>query len=98
MTPEPQSFEILLVPEHIENLRGGSAADRALRVAVVEATGETGASGYPHYRGQGVEADIDPRTRAIEALLVDGAELDLGLTAMVAPEGGKGSAKAPGRR
>ncbi|MFD7256457.1 hypothetical protein [Streptomyces sp. NPDC059874] len=94
MTPEPQSFEILLVPEHIENLRGGSAADRALRVAVVEATGETGASGYPHYRGQGVEADIDPRTRSIEALLVDGAELDLGMSAMIAPETGTGSGGA----
>lgn len=86
MTPEPQSFEILLVPEHIENLRGGRPADRALRSAVVEATGETGASGYPRYRGQGMEADIDPSTRAIEALLVDGAELDIGLTAMLAPE------------
>ncbi|WP_030712219.1 hypothetical protein, partial [Streptomyces sp. NRRL F-2580] len=90
MTTEPQSFRILLVPEHIENLRGGSAADRALRAATVEATGETGASGYPHYRGEGMEADIDPRTRSIEALLVDGAELDLGLTAMIAPERGGG--------
>ncbi|MFE6838143.1 hypothetical protein ACFVFI_25340 [Streptomyces sp. NPDC057705] len=94
MTNEPQSFQILLVPEHIENLRGASAADRALRAATVEATGETGSSGYPHYRGEGMEADIDPRTRSIEALLVDGAELDLGLTAMIAPERrGSGSSK-----
>ncbi|MEU6213927.1 hypothetical protein ACIPRL_28385 [Streptomyces sp. NPDC090085] len=92
MTTEPQRFEILLVPEHIENLRGASPADRALRAAVVEATGETGASGYPRYRGQGIEADIDPETRTVEALLVDGAELDYGLRAMVAPERG------PGRR
>ncbi|MFG2987818.1 hypothetical protein ACGFZK_00585 [Streptomyces sp. NPDC048257] len=91
MTTEPQSFEILLVPEHIENLRGESAADRALRSAVVEATGETGASGYPRYRGQGVEADIDPSTRAVEALLVDGAELDYGLIAMIAPDRGPGN-------
>ncbi|MFG2484717.1 MULTISPECIES: hypothetical protein [Streptomyces] len=90
MSTEPQSFEILLVPEHIENLRGESAADRALRVAMVEATGETGASGYPRYRGQGVEADIDPSTRTVEALLVDGAELDYGLVAMIAPERGPG--------
>ncbi|MGW7334127.1 hypothetical protein ACWGIU_37120 [Streptomyces sp. NPDC054840] len=90
MSTEPQSFEILLVPEHIENLRGESAADRALRAATVEATGETGASGYPRYRGQGVEADIDPSTRTIEALLVDGAELDYGLVAMIAPERGHG--------
>ncbi|MFJ1567315.1 hypothetical protein [Streptomyces erythrochromogenes] len=86
MTTEPQSFEILVVPEHIENLRGASPADRALRSAVVEATGEQGASGYPRYRGGGVEADIDPATRTIEALLIDGAELDYGLIAMVAPE------------
>ncbi|MFB6691373.1 hypothetical protein ACFCX3_12645 [Streptomyces virginiae] len=86
MTTEPQSFEILVVPEHIENLRGASPADRALRSAVVEATGEQGASGYPRYRGQGMEADIDPGTRTIEALLVDGAELDYGLIAMIAPE------------
>ncbi|MEV7169575.1 hypothetical protein ACN6AT_02015 [Streptomyces sp. JL4002] len=90
MTTEPQRFEILLVPEHIENLRGASPADRALRAAVVEATGETGASGYPRYRGQGIEADIDPETRTVEALLVDGAELDYGLRAMVAPERGPG--------
>lgn len=52
MSTEPQSFDILLVPEHIENLRGESAADRALRVATVEATGETGASGYPATAGR----------------------------------------------
>ncbi|MFD6971553.1 hypothetical protein [Streptomyces sp. NPDC059979] len=91
MTTEPQSFEILLVPEHIENLRGASAADKALRSAVVEATGERGASGYPRYRGEGVEADIDPATRTVEALLVDGSELDYGLIAMIAPEGGRGA-------
>ncbi|GAA2650196.1 MULTISPECIES: hypothetical protein [Streptomyces] len=88
MSTEPQSFEILLVPEHIENLRGEPAAARALRSATVEATGETGASGYPHYRGQGVEADIDPSTRTVEALLVDGAELGYGLVAMIAPDRG----------
>ncbi|MFI8344741.1 hypothetical protein ACIF8W_32395 [Streptomyces sp. NPDC085639] len=90
MSTEPQSFEILLVPDHIQNLRGESAADRALRSAVVEATGEQGATGYPRYRGQGVEADIDPSTRTVEALLVDGAELDYGLIAMIAPERGRG--------
>ncbi|MEU6311058.1 hypothetical protein [Streptomyces sp. NPDC047014] len=89
MTTEPQSFEILLVPEHIENLRGADPADRALRAATVEATGERGVSGYPHYRGQGVEADIDPETRTVEALLVDGAELDYGLVAMIAPDRGQ---------
>ncbi|APU44887.1 hypothetical protein ACFCYM_11720 [Streptomyces sp. NPDC056254] len=90
MTSEPQTFQILVVPEHIVNLRGASPADRALRSAVVEATGEQGASGYPRYRGEGMEADIDPDTRTVEALLVDGAELDYGLIAMIAPEEERG--------
>ncbi|MFB8036146.1 hypothetical protein ACFC5Z_25010, partial [Streptomyces sp. NPDC056004] len=50
----------------------------AVRSAVVSATGETGASGYPRYSGEGVVADIDPETHAVEALLVDGAELSFG--------------------
>ncbi|BDM69774.1 hypothetical protein HEK616_32610 [Streptomyces nigrescens] len=54
-----------------------------MRSAVVEATGEMGASGYPRYAGHGIVADIDPSTRTIEAMLVDGAELDYGLTALV---------------
>lgn len=54
-----------------------------MRSAVVEATGETGASGYPRYAGHGIVADIDPSTRTVEAMLVDGAELDYGLTALV---------------
>lgn len=37
-----------------------------------------------------MEADIDPSTRTVEALLVDGAELDYGLVAMIAPERGRG--------
>ncbi|MFC9757833.1 hypothetical protein [Streptomyces sp. NPDC056921] len=55
----------------------------AIRSAVVSATGETGASGYPRYSGEGVVADIDPETHAVEALLVDGAELSYGLSARV---------------
>lgn len=55
----------------------------AVRSAVVSATGETGASGYPRYSGEGVVADIDPATHAVEALLVDGAELAFGLSARV---------------
>ncbi len=85
MTTEPQRFKILLVPEHVEDEGGASVEDSAVRSAVVEATGETGASGYPRYAGNGIVADIDPRTRTVEAVLVDGAELDYGLTARVAP-------------
>ncbi|MFI9628934.1 hypothetical protein [Streptomyces sp. NPDC052042] len=65
-----------------------------LRSAVVAATGETGASGYPRYAGEGVVADIDPATRTVEALLVDGAELDYGLSVRVKEK----SADAPGSR
>ncbi|MCZ1006546.1 hypothetical protein [Streptomyces lydicus] len=84
MTTEPQRFTILLVPEHVEDRGGASVEDSAVRSAVVEATGESGASGYPRYVGHGIVADIDPRTRTVEAVLVDGAELDYGLTAIVA--------------
>lgn len=52
----------------------------AIRSAVVTATGETGESGYPRYAGDGMVADIDPATHTVEALLVDGAELDYGLS------------------
>ncbi|QGV77378.1 hypothetical protein [Streptomyces ficellus] len=83
MSTHPQRFEILVVPEHVEGRDAAHLAAAAIRSAVVEATGETGASGYPRYAGQGVEADIDPETRTVEAVLVDGAELDYGLTARV---------------
>ncbi|MEO3973810.1 hypothetical protein [Streptomyces sp. CAU 1734] len=79
----PRRFEILLVPEHVAGREGAAPAAEAIRSAVVEATGETGASGYPRYAGHGLVADIDPVTRTVEALLVDGAELDYGLSARV---------------
>jgi hypothetical protein len=84
MTTEPQRFTILLVPEHIEDADGAFAEDSAVRSAVVEATGEMGETGYPRYAGDGIVADIDPRTRTVEAVLIDGAELDYGLNATVA--------------
>ncbi|MCX4571986.1 hypothetical protein OHB41_02045 [Streptomyces sp. NBC_01571] len=84
MTTEPQRFHVLVVPEHVENGGGASVEESAVRSAVVEATGETGASGYPRYAGDGIVADIDPRTRTVEAVLVDGAELDYGLNVRVA--------------
>lgn len=84
MTTELQRFTILLVPEHVEGADGASAQDSAVRAAVVEATGEMGETGYPRYAGEGIVADIDPRTRTVEAVLVDGAELDYGLNAIVA--------------
>lgn len=55
----------------------------AIRSAIVAATGETGESGYPRYAGDGMVADIDPVTRTVEALLIDGSELDYGLSVRV---------------
>lgn len=86
MTTAPKQFEILLVPEHIQGGGEGPSAADAVRAAVVEATGETGATGYPRYHGDGMEADIDPVTGSVEALLVDGFELDYGLKAVTAPQ------------
>ncbi|MFI5762266.1 MULTISPECIES: hypothetical protein [unclassified Streptomyces] len=81
MSTEPQTFEILLVPEHVVD----GSADDAVRSAVVAATGQNGASGYPRYSGDGMVADIDPATRTVEALLVDGSELDYGLKPVLYP-------------
>ncbi|MFJ9210176.1 hypothetical protein CU044_5470 [Streptomyces sp. L-9-10] len=83
MTTVPARFEILLVAEHTEGDEGPPSSANALRSALVEATGETGASGYPRYAGNGMEADIDPETRTVEALLIDGYEVDYGLSVRV---------------
>lgn len=80
----PQSYEILLFPEPEESGTGAPAPGTAIRSAVVAATGDTGTSGYPRYAGDGMEADVDPASHTVEALLVDGAELDYGLTVRIA--------------
>ncbi|AVH94238.1 hypothetical protein C5L38_03470 [Streptomyces sp. WAC00288] len=85
MSTVPKRFEVLLVPEHVEDRHGASVADSAVRSAVVEATGHHGESGYPIYEGHGIRADIDPETGTVEALLVDGRELDYALTPLVRP-------------
>ncbi|MEV6745530.1 hypothetical protein AB0N21_14150 [Streptomyces sp. NPDC051080] len=85
----PQSYEILLVPSFAEDANADDAEHDAvepggaIRAAVVSATGETGASGYPRYSGEGIVADIDTETHTVEALLVDGAELSYGLSARI---------------
>ncbi|WP_330172477.1 hypothetical protein OG875_02065 [Streptomyces sp. NBC_01498] len=81
--PYPRLFEILLVPEHADDHTGPPDASTALRSAVVEVTGEIGESGYPRYAGSGMVADIDPETRTVEGLLIDGYEVDYGLSARV---------------
>ncbi|WP_244318494.1 hypothetical protein [Streptomyces brevispora] len=97
----PQSYEILLVPEFTETGNSGTGGPgQAIRSAVVEATGETGESGYPRYSGDGMVADIDPATHTVEALLVDGSEIDYGLSARIAerrgPESGPGNGPESG--
>lgn len=57
-----------------------------LRRTTVRATGEEGVSGYPRYAGEGVAADIDPRTRTVEAVTVDGGELPYDYVALVADD------------
>ncbi|MER7467405.1 hypothetical protein [Streptomyces sp. NPDC097981] len=85
--PDPASapgrFTVVLRPGLTEP---GQASPRrgVLRTALVEATGDVGASGYPRYEGEGVQADIDPETRTVEAVTVDGAELPYGWVAQVA--------------
>ncbi|MEU2434309.1 MULTISPECIES: hypothetical protein [unclassified Streptomyces] len=83
MSTVPRRFVILLVPQHVVDRSGAAVEDSAVRSAVVEYTGMNGASGYPRYAGHGIVADVDPATRTVEALLVDGSELDYGLTALV---------------
>lgn len=80
----PQSYEILLFPEPQGSAVRAPDPDTAIRSAVVDATGDTGESGYPRYEGEGMAADINPATHTVEALLVDGSELDYGLTARIA--------------
>ncbi|MBW5250765.1 hypothetical protein JGS39_17505 [Streptomyces sp. P01-B04] len=62
---------------------GSTRPGAAIRSAVVTATGETGESGYPRYAGEGMVADIDPATHTVQALLIDGSELDYGLSVRV---------------
>jgi hypothetical protein len=94
----PQSYEILLVPEfkEPESGTGTPAPGTAIRSGVVAATGQTGASGYPRYAGDGLEADIDPATHTVEALLVDGAELDYALSVRIAGTTGPETETEPG--
>ncbi|MYV98260.1 hypothetical protein GT354_08195 [Streptomyces sp. SID3343] len=75
-------FEIEIFPFNDQDV-AVEARGPAVRSAVVHLTGETGASGYPRYAGDGVTADIDPHSHAIEALTIDGAELENGWTARV---------------
>ncbi|MET9882135.1 hypothetical protein ABZZ20_03075 [Streptomyces sp. NPDC006430] len=78
----PDRYTVVLRPGPFDH--GGGDRRGVVRTALVEATGGFGASGYPRYEGEGVQADIDPRTRAVEAVTVDGAELPYGWVAQLA--------------
>ena len=78
-------YDILLQPQTAD-VEGHPDHGPVVRVITVRATGSHGGSGYPRYAGEGVEADIDPRTRTVEAITVDGEELPYGWVASVADE------------
>ncbi|WP_255947459.1 hypothetical protein [Streptomyces odontomachi] len=80
MTVTPRRYTVALKPR-VADAQGHTDHGDSLRTAVVEATGELGASGYPRYAGHGMRADIDPETGAIEAITVDGDELPYGWVA-----------------
>ncbi|MGW1892792.1 hypothetical protein ACWCP6_21515 [Streptomyces sp. NPDC002004] len=82
MTATPTRYVVVLEPQLVDADNHPNHGP-ALRTATVEATGELGRSGFPRFAGEGVQADIDPRTRSVEALTVDGRELTYGWTAEV---------------
>ncbi|MFJ6213724.1 hypothetical protein ACIQGZ_10400 [Streptomyces sp. NPDC092296] len=74
---------ILVLEAQLADAEGHPEHGAALRTAVVEATGAEGVSGFPRYEGDGVQAEIDPETRTVEAVTVDGHELPYGWVAQV---------------
>jgi hypothetical protein len=93
MRPVPTRYTVALKPQ-LSDEEGHPVHGAPIRTAVVEATGDTGASGYPRYAGHGMQADIDPETHHVEAITVDGRELPYGWVAQVVEVGRPGH---PGR-
>ncbi|AXI80872.1 hypothetical protein [Peterkaempfera bronchialis] len=83
MTSPCPRYIVLLKPQ-IADSEGHPEHGAALRSATVEATGVEGVSGFPRYEGDGVQADIDPETRTVEAVTIDGDELPYGWVVEVA--------------
>ncbi|SCK53527.1 hypothetical protein [Streptomyces sp. WMMB 322] len=90
MRPGEASYDILLQPQTAD-IEGHPEHGPVLRVITVRATGAQGESGYPRYAGEGVEADVDPRTRTVEAITLDGEELPYGWVALIADQDGAGT-------
>lgn len=84
-TPPPR-YVIVLKPQTADG-EGHPEHGPELRKTAAWVTGEEGASGYPRYAGDGLVADVDPRTRTVEAVTVDGEELPYGWVALVADDG-----------
>lgn len=78
-----ETFEVLIYPYNTQDMPP-AARGPAVRSATVRPTGEEGATGHPRYAGDGVQADIDPAGRTVEAITVDGAELEDGWSARIA--------------
>ncbi|KOU57342.1 hypothetical protein ACFWHQ_19030 [Streptomyces sp. NPDC060334] len=78
----PRRYTVVLRPG--PRPEGGTGREGILRTAAVDFTGELGTSGYPRYAGEGVQADIDPETRTVEAVTLDGSELPYGWVAQIA--------------
>ncbi|MFC7308040.1 hypothetical protein ACFQVC_27895 [Streptomyces monticola] len=85
MSPTPARFTVVLKPQ-LTDAEGHLDHGGALRSATVRHTGGFGASGFPRYEGDGLQVDIDPATRTVEAATVDGDELPYGWVAEVAPD------------
>ncbi|MDH6545722.1 hypothetical protein ACFXJO_26285 [Streptomyces lavendulae] len=83
--PAPDRYTVVLRPGP-PGIQDAKGHDAVVRTARVEATGATGVSGYPRYEGEGVQAEIDPESRAVEAVTVDGEELPYGWTAQLAAD------------
>ncbi|MCA6093813.1 hypothetical protein LE181_16800 [Streptomyces sp. SCA3-4] len=85
MSPVVSRYTVVLKPQ-LADAEAHPRHGSPLRAATVEATGELGVSGFPRYAGEGIEAEIDPETRAVEAVTVDGDELPYGWVAQVADD------------
>ncbi|MGH4033099.1 hypothetical protein ACQB60_29655 [Actinomycetota bacterium Odt1-20B] len=89
MNPAPRSFEVSLFPNPVGEDPTTAEPPRAVRSETVEFTGDVGESGYPRYEGGGLQVDIDPEERTVEAATVDGEELTYGWRISVTGGGGQ---------
>ncbi|MZD07477.1 hypothetical protein GTW43_20670 [Streptomyces sp. SID5785] len=82
MSAPPERLTLQIKPR-LTDAEGRTDHGNPLRAVTVTATGRRGESGYPRYAGEGVQAEVDPRSGAVEAVTVDGRELPYGWVAEV---------------